>query len=70
MIIYSTIPLEYIFEGYEQYQPKYEEVTYDGVQMLVEPTGPFQGKIVRLYSSNPQHYLDPRFQPGNLLHIR
>jgi hypothetical protein len=70
MIIYSTVPLEYIFEGYEQYKPEFEEVVYEGVHMLVEPLGSYRSKIVRLYSNNPQHYLDPRFQPGNLLHIR
>lgn len=70
MIMYTSMPLEWVFEGYDQFNPTYTEIVYDGVQMLIEPTGSFQGKIVRLLSCNPQDYLNPNYSPGTIIHFR
>jgi hypothetical protein len=70
MIIYTTIPLELVFEGFDQYQPKFEEIEYQGVKLMIEPQGPYQAKIVRLLSSNPRDYLNPRYSPGNTIYFR
>lgn len=70
MIIYTCMPLELVFDGYEQFAPKYEEINYNGVQMVIEPCGSFQGKVVRLISSNPQDYLNPNYSPGAVIHFR
>jgi hypothetical protein len=65
MIIYSTVPMEVIFQNYEQMEKQeIRELSFGGMTMLIEPTGPYEGKIVRMISPNPQDYLHPHFAPG------
>jgi hypothetical protein len=46
----------------------FHETIYDGVHLLVEQAG--KGiKVVRILSPDPSHFLDPRFQPGNVLYF-
>jgi len=70
MIMYTAMPLELILSGYDDFNPTYEEIEYNGVSMLIEPISPYQGKIVRLLSCNPQDYLHPSYTPGNTIHFR
>lgn len=70
MIFYTTVPLEVVFEGFDQFKPQYEEIQFEGVKLLVEPQGSYQAKIVRLLSTNPYDYLNPRFFPGNMIYFR
>jgi hypothetical protein len=71
MIMYSVMPLEVIFENYEQMEKtEVREIRLGAVTMLVEPTGPYEGKIIRLISPDPQDYLNPRFAPGQKIYFR
>ncbi|MBO8162518.1 MAG: YlzJ-like family protein [Brevibacillus sp.] len=72
MIIHSVVPLELVFENYEQNgRQNIRELTFPGgVTMLVEETGSFEGTIVRLISPNPQDYLNPRLAPGQKIRFR
>jgi hypothetical protein len=70
MIIYTSMPLELVYEGYENFNPQYEEIVHNGVSMVIEPSGAYQGKIVRLLSSNPQDFLNPSHSPGSVIHFR
>ncbi|WP_126426506.1 YlzJ-like family protein [Brevibacillus marinus] len=72
MIIHSVVPLELIFENYEQTsKQKLREITLGkGVTMVVAESGPYEGTVVRLISPNPQDYLDPRFAPGQKIRFR
>jgi hypothetical protein len=65
MIHYSALPLELAY--YDPTVPQLEEMTVDGVTMLVRKEGDGERTVVRLISPDPAHYLDPRFQPGNKL---
>lgn len=69
MIMYTTMPLELVFENMEQVEKQeLQEIDLGrGITMLIEPTGAYQGKIVRLISPNPQDYLNPRFAPGEII---
>ncbi len=69
MILYTALPLELILEGYEEFSPKYEEIKKDGQLLLIEPISFNRGKIVRLISSNPQDYMNPSLQPGEIIGI-
>jgi hypothetical protein len=65
MIFYSVVPQELVFANFEQMEKQeLRELKFGEATMLVEPTGAYEGKIVRLISPNPQHYLNPRFAPG------
>ncbi|MGA9174084.1 MAG: YlzJ-like family protein [Thermoactinomyces sp.] len=62
MIYYSAFPLDLAF--YDPSQMKLEEMTIDGVTMLVNKESEEEATLVRMISPNPAHYLDPRYQPG------
>lgn len=71
MIIYSTMPAEIIFENFDQMEKtEVREVKMGGITMLVEPTGAYEGKIVRLISPDPQDYLNPSYAPGQTIYFR
>lgn len=67
MIHYTPLPLEDVFAGWDQPGEAPQEVTVNGVTMLVEPVNMQEAKIVRIISANPQDYLNPSFQPGNTI---
>ncbi|UNC91858.1 YlzJ-like family protein [Candidatus Contubernalis alkaliaceticus] len=69
MILYTALPQELIWEGYSDFSPKYQEITKGGRILLIEPLSFNQGKVVRLISSNPQDYMNPSFQPGEIINI-
>lgn len=62
MILYTVMPLEAIFQ--EDEGGGYQDLIIGGVQLEVEQTAPGRGRITRIISTNPQDYLDPRWQPG------
>jgi hypothetical protein len=67
MILYSIIPTEAIYQGFDQFNPQFEDVVLDGCSMQIERINENQGRIVRLYSVNPQDYLKPHFSPGSII---
>ncbi|MFD1426237.1 hypothetical protein JOD24_001253 [Kroppenstedtia sanguinis] len=70
MIYYSVIPAEAAFQDPSQPQPEIREVLVDGVSMAVEMDGPGEGRILRLLSTDPAHYLDSRYQPGSKVSLK
>lgn len=70
MTIYSIIPDEKIFEGYENFVPEYLELSVNGISMQVEMVGGSRARIVRLLSCNANDYLNPAYTPGNLLEFQ
>lgn len=65
MIIYTTVPPEQLWEGHDKMPPAPVEMVIEGKQLLVQTDSHQQGSIVRLISTEPEDFLDPRFQPGN-----
>ncbi|MDR6552757.1 YlzJ-like family protein [Paenibacillus qinlingensis] len=70
MIHYSVIPMEVIFEGFDAFSPQYLDIEVDGFMMQIEPLSGYQARIVRLYSCNPQDYLNDQYAPGTLISYR
>lgn len=68
MILYTIVPLQSVLDGSENYQPVYSEIPWqDGGTLVVEQCGVHSARVVRLISSNPNDYLDPELQPGNII---
>lgn len=66
MVIYSICPPEWTIAGLNPpYQQFYEVI--DGIQVEVVPTGKNTAQISRVISTNPQDFLNPKVQPGNIL---
>lgn len=71
MILYSVIPPETVFANMDLVEKQeIKEVTYGHATMLVEQTGPFEGRIVRLISPDPQDYLKPHYSPGQIVRFQ
>ena len=69
MIIYTPLPIEQVLEGNSDFSPDYKEIEKDGCILLIEPISFSEGRIVRLISSNPQEYLKPTLQPGEIIKL-
>lgn len=64
MILYTVVPLERVLEGLTPWDKRtFREVSVDGVRLIVEETSPGRGRVVRLLSTDPKDFLDPRYQP-------
>lgn len=64
MIVYSVLPDEIVFKDMEDYTPQYTDIEVGGLRMQVEAISGHKARIVRLYSTNPQDYLNPSYAPG------
>lgn len=67
VILYTILPLELVLQGLGEAQAPVVTLQVDGRLLEVTPTGTGNGHVVRLYSTNPADYLDPRFCPGALV---
>lgn len=71
-LLYTIVPSEAIFgwdgEGEEEGSSHELAIEVQGVQMLIEPAGTGCGRVRRILSTNPQVYLDPRWQPGEMIY--
>lgn len=68
MILYTPLQLELVLEGFDKTNyPKYKEVEYSGVPVLVEDAGMGRKRIVKLLSTNPFDYLKPELLPGSII---
>ncbi|HEX2953608.1 MAG TPA: YlzJ-like family protein [Bacillota bacterium] len=69
-MLYTIVPTEVIFaEGESEVEGSQNNaseqlVEIEGATLLVEPDGTGRGRIKRIISTDPNHYLDPRWQPG------
>ncbi|AQX54103.1 YlzJ-like family protein [Priestia flexa] len=68
MILYTMMPQELIYPDTTQAElPKQKMMQYNGISMLVEENEYNQQQIVRILSTDPQHYLDKKYYPGQIL---
>jgi len=65
MILYSIVPAEIVFGGANKVTCNYQEIEYLGEKVIVTPLSNNEYEIVRIISTSPKSYLDPRLQPGN-----
>lgn len=63
-ILWSVMPIELVLEGLAPTYPPRAEMVVDGRVLEVEPGSDGTATVVRLLSSDPRDYLNPRFQPG------
>ncbi|NLW23868.1 MAG: hypothetical protein GXY91_01220 [Clostridia bacterium] len=67
-VLYTTLPLDLVLEDKSKDNEfNFQEINYNGIDMLVEPLGWHKFRIIRLYSTDPAHYLDPDLQPGSII---
>jgi len=65
MILYTIMPAELVFDGYDSYQPNHLEMDYPGGgKLIIEQISVTEGRLVRLISSRHEDYLNTKLQPG------
>lgn len=69
MLLYTAMPLELVLEGIDKTYD-FKEVELGNIKLLVEPIDMNRGRIVRLLSTNPQDYLNPKYTPGTILEYK
>lgn len=69
-ILYTPYPLDLVLEEKSKQQEfSFQNISYQGVDMQVEPLGWNKFRVIRLYSTNPEHYLKDTLQPGTVISI-
>lgn len=69
MILYTMMPQELIFPTDELEFGKQMMIQYDGIPLLVEENIDQSYQVIRILSSDPQHYLDSRCTPGSKISL-
>lgn len=64
MILYTMMPDELIFPYEQAAFAKQQTIVYNGVPLIVEQVDMQTLQVIRLLSSDPQHFLDVRYAPG------
>ncbi len=70
MILHTAVPMSVVMDGIDEPHHRYTEIQVDGILMQVEPINAYQVKIVRLFSPNPYHYLNPSYAPGQIIQFK
>lgn len=68
MILYTIMPEEVLYPTDETVFTKQRLVNYGGCDLVVEATPGNEYTVVRILSSDPQHYL--QYQPGQKVIIQ
>lgn len=70
MTLYTIMPQELIFQMDASEFERQKQVMYDGIPLIVELTKDPAYRVIRVLSSDPDHYLDSRFTPGSIIPIQ
>ncbi|MCL6574426.1 MAG: YlzJ-like family protein [Bacillus sp. (in: Bacteria)] len=64
MILYTMMPNELIFPYEAEDVSKQQIVNFQGIPILIELTDQQDFQVIRILSSDPQHFMDERICPG------
>jgi hypothetical protein len=64
MILYTMMPNELIFPNEADVESKQQIVNFQGIPLLVELTEQQDFQVIRILSTDPQHFMDERICPG------
>lgn len=64
-LLYTIVPLDVVFAGEDEEEWNERILEMGALRVCVKPDGMGGGTVTRLLSTDPRHYLDPRWQPGS-----
>lgn len=67
MFYYSIYPPEVILNEELDQKEVHREVEFEGKKMIVTIDAQGEQRITRLISTDPNDFLDPRWNPGNII---
>ncbi|KAB7668694.1 YlzJ-like family protein [Bacillus sp. B1-b2] len=70
MIMYTMMPEELIFPYSQETFEQQQVINYNGIPLLVARTETSEYEVIRILSTDPNHFLSSQFQPGSkITHI-
>lgn len=69
MILYTMMPNELVYPVSEQEFGTQMLIQYNGIPLLVERTTDNLFHVIRVMSSNPNHYLEDGCSPGTKISL-
>ncbi|WP_458413845.1 YlzJ-like family protein [Schinkia sp. CFF1] len=70
MIMYTTMPLELIFQENNDAFTKQSIIELDGLSLVVEAISDKECRIVRIMSTNPYDFLNEAYAPGSIIMLK
>ena len=70
MTLYTAYPVEEVLKGMEEAPIPLEEMEIDGLLFQVRRYNDQFVMIERLITADPQHYLNPKYAPGQMISIK
>jgi len=64
MILYTMMPNELVFPYEAEADSKQQMITYQGIPLLVVISDQQNVQVIRILSSDPQHFMNERIYPG------
>ncbi|MFK9095329.1 YlzJ-like family protein [Bacillus salipaludis] len=64
MILYTMMPNELVFPYEVESASKQQMVTYQGIPLLVDLADQQNVQVIRILSSDPQHFMNEMIYPG------
>jgi hypothetical protein len=69
MILYTMMPHELIFPNDTDEYKKQRTIMYQGVPLVVQQVDQESVEVLRIISSDPQHFLNERYAPGTKISL-
>lgn len=69
MLLYTVLPLEDVLAGMDAEPSATMLLQLAGLDLEVEQLEGFRAKVVRVLSTDPNHYLLPHLQPGSIIRL-
>ena len=64
MILYTMMPPELIYPYEADSSSTQQMVSYQGIPLLVESIDGQNAQVIRILSTDPQHFMDNQISPG------
>ncbi|KLV28359.1 ribonuclease [Niallia circulans] len=64
MIMYTMMPEELIFPMSQDIYEKHQVIHYNGIPLLVARNESNEYEVIRILSTDPNHFLQTEMQPG------
>lgn len=69
MILYTMMPYEQIFPHSEESSVNEVMISYNGIPLLAEWTENHEYRVIRIVSTDPNHYINPSCMPGSKISL-
>jgi hypothetical protein len=69
MILYTMMPHEQVFPPSEDVAVNQVMMSYNGIPIMAELTDNHEYRVVRVMSTDPNHYMEPSCLPGSTISL-